>query len=220
MKRLESTTFYDCLTPSQKALYDRSVRIERYLRGELVHSHSGDCLGIIRVISGVISVNMLSDEGREISLFRIREGESFVLSAMCVLKNVSFESNIEAESDTTLEILSAHVLSNIIEENKDAECYLYRLAASRFSNIIIKLQRVVFGSLESRLAEFLLKECEYSGRVKLEFTHEQIAKNIASSREPVTRMLKRFSDEGLVILGRGSITIADKSTLAELCGAK
>ena len=215
-----NASFYDCLTPAQKDLYDRSVRVQQYLRGELVHSHSGDCLGIVRVLSGVISVNMLSDEGREISLFRIREGESFVLSAMCVLKNVPFESNIEAECDTTLEILSSHVLAGIVKENKVAECYLYRFAASRFSDIIMKLQRVVFGSLERRLAEFLLNECEYSGKSKLEFTHEQIAKNIASSREPVTRMLKRFSNDGLVVLGRGIITITDKAELAALCGMK
>lgn len=206
---------YDLLSQKHKELYDKSVRIQTFGRGEAIHSHSGSCLGILRILSGVVSINMISDEGREVTLFRLRDGDCFALSAACVLKNVSFDAIIEAETDTTVEILPSHVLLMIIAEDKAVECEMYRITSNRFSDILTKLQQVMFRSVDSRVAEFLVGESKIVGDV-ITLTHEQIAKNTGSSREVISRMLKRFEDDELVSLGRGTVKIVDRAGLAAL----
>ena len=204
------------LTPAESLSVQRNMLTVSYQKGQLIHHHDGNCLGLFHVVSGQVSVSMLSDEGREITLFRLNAGDDCVLSAACVIHQLTFDVHVEAETDAVINILPAHILSALMEENVAVESYAYKLAAEHFSDAMWSLQQILFFSVDRRIASFLWEE---SARVKsatLTFTHEQIARLTGSAREVVSRTLNRFSREGLVTLGRGCITIQNKEKLKSL----
>ena len=95
-------------------------------------------------------------------------------------------------------------------------CFLYELATKRFSDVMWAMQQIMFKGLDRRLADFLLAEAERTGSNTIRMTHGQIAQHISSAREAVARMLKGFSEDGLVELKRGAITLRDTGGLNHL----
>ena len=95
-------------------------------------------------------------------------------------------------------------------------CFLYELATQRFSDVMWAMQQILFKSLDRRLATFLLAEAERTGSSAIRMTHEQIAQHISSAREAVARMLKSFSEDGLVALRRGEIVLRGVDGLMKL----
>ena len=110
------------------------------------------------------------------------------------------------------------VFRRLTEENVSIRCFLYEMAAERFSEVLWIMQQILFMGFDRRLALFLLEAGRREGP-QLRLTHEQIARDLGSAREVVTRMLRRFSQEGLVELGRGSVTVKDPEGLRRLAGA-
>lgn len=205
--------FYSYLTPEQRQLTDFSLQKITYKKGQVIHHHGSSCVGLILVQKGQIAFSLLSDEGREVTLFRAEAGETCILSAACVFHAMTFSAQIMAETYTEAEILSAPVLASLMEENSDVERIVYKLAVGRFSSVTTTMQQILFLSLEKRLALFLREEANRRGDVRFSVTHEQIAKYIGSSREVVTRMLNQFASRGIVALERGTVTIENPKKL-------
>lgn len=113
-------------------------------------------------------------------------------------------------------IIPANVIAALKEKNLHVRCFLYELATKRFSDVMWAMQQIMFKGLNQRLAEFLFAEAERTGSNTIRMTHEQIAQHISSAREAVARMLKSFSEDGLVELKRGAITLRDKNRLNRL----
>ena len=168
------------------------------------------------VISGEIRTYLLSEEGREITLFRLYPNDICVLSASCVISQITFDTFMTAKQETEVLIVPANAIALLKERNINVKCFLYELAVKRFSDVMWSMQQIMFKSLDKRLAEFLLAEAERTGSDTIRMTHEQIAQHISSAREAVARMLKRFSEDGLVELRRGAITLRDKNRLNRL----
>ena len=156
------------------------------------------------------------DEGREVTLFRLYPGELCVLSASCVISQITFDTQMTAGMDTDVLIIPANVIAALKEKNLHVRCFLYELATKRFSDVMWAMQQIMFKGLDQRLAEFLFAEAERTGSDTIRMTHEQIAQHISSAREAVARMLKSFSEDGLVELKRGAITLRDKNRLNRL----
>ena len=152
------------------------------------------------VLSGEIRTYLLSEEGREVTLFRLYPGELCVLSASCVISQITFDTQMTAGMDTEVLIIPANVIAALKEQNLHVRCFLYELATKRFSDVMWAMQQIMFKGLDRRLAEFLLAEAERTGSDTIRMTHEQIAQHISSAREAVARMLKSFSEDGLVEL--------------------
>ena len=112
--------------------------------------------------------------------------------------------------------IPANVIAVLKEQNLHVRCFLYELATKRFSDVMWAMQQIMFKGLDRRLAEFLLAEAERTGSDTIRMTHEQIAQHISSAREAVARMLKSFSEDGLVELRRGAITLRNKNSLNRL----
>lgn len=126
--------------------------------------------------------------------------------------------NIDAEEDTRALVICAHYFAQVIQENCMVECFAYKLASVRFSDAMRAVRRVLFLSVEQRLAYFLLQEISNTGNASVCMTHEKLAKYLCSAREVITRMLRQFADEGIVTLNRGTITVRDKTKLQRLAG--
>ena len=208
--------YWELLTEKEKKLVSENSYLRRFTSGELVHGGGRDCLGQVTVISGELRNYLLSDEGKEVTLFMLRRGEPCVLSSSCILSQLTFDTQISATEDTELLIVSLGVFQRISEENTDMKLYTYELALERFSQVMETMQRILFLSFDRRLAAFLVDEYERTGSPELRMTHEQIAARISSAREVVARMLKRFSAEGLVESERGMIRLTDIEGLRSL----
>ena len=195
----------------------RGARLAQYDRGALVHGCDGQCLGMIRVQTGRLRACMLSDDGREITLYRLTDGDACVLAAACVIRQITFEVQLVADAPTELLILGAHVFQQLTAENIHVECCMYRLATERFSDVMWAMQQLLFTSFDKRLAQYLWDESGHA-RAPVRATHEQIARDTGAVRETVTRMLRHFADDGIVSLGRGTVTVTDAEKLRRLAG--
>ena len=205
------------IMPVVRELARRGARLVQYDRGALVHGCDGQCLGMIRVQTGRLRACMLSDDGREITLYRLTDGDACVLAAACVIRQITFEVQLVADAPTELLILGAHVFQQLTAENIHVECCMYRLATERFSDVMWAMQQLLFTSFDKRLAQYLWDESDHA-RAPVRATHEQIARDTGAVRETVTRMLRHFADDGIVSLGRGTVTVTDAEKLRKLAG--
>lgn len=213
---LERLPYWDKLSGSERGAM-RAGAVERsYSRGETIHGGGVECLGMVMVLSGLTRTYVLSEEGREVTLFRTGEGECCVLSASCVISQITFDTFMCAETDCKLLVVPTGVFGALTRENIYVRCYMYEQATSRFSDVMWAMQNVLFRRFDQRLAAFLLSESERTGSNEIRMTHEQIAQNTSSAREVVARMLKRFAADGLVEARRGAIRIIDAGGLREL----
>lgn len=213
---LNKLPFWTSLTEQEKEILRKSAVIRRYEKGSFIHSSDRDCLGMLFILSGEIRTYILSDEGREITLFRLYPNDLCVLSASCVISQISFDTQITARQDTEVLIIPPNITALLKEQNISVRCFLYEQATERFSEVMWAMQQILFKGLDQRLAAFLVEECERTNSNTVRMTHEQIARNISSAREAVARMLKQFTQDGLVELKRGEIIIKDTDGLKRL----
>ena len=209
--------FWEKLTEQDKDELCRSTALTTYRKGANIHGGSGECTGAILVKSGSLRAYLLSEEGREITLYRLFAGDICMLSASCVLQAITFDVFVDAEEDSELYIVNGKALARITSRNIYAENFALNVAVSRFSDVMWILQQILFMSLDKRLAIFLNDEIAKNGGNVVHLTHDQVARYMGSAREVVSRMLKYFASEGIVALSRGDITILDKTKLRALC---
>lgn len=212
----DTLAFWDRLTDTQQKMLIESATSNSYAKGSILHSADYECIGTLIVKSGSLRVYILSEDGREITLYRISSGEVCILSASCVLQSITFDVYIDVVEDCQLIQLCSKAFSAIIEGNVYAEAFTYKLTTERFSDVMWAMQQILFMSFDKRLAIFLLDETASLHSDEIKMTHEQIAKLMGSAREVVTRMLKYFSSEGYVELSRGTVRILDKNRLKAL----
>lgn len=208
--------YYGALSDAEMDVLRRSALLREYPRGGIIHGGGTECLGMSLVLSGLVRAYVLSGEGREVTLFRLYEGESCVLTASCVLSEITFDTFLAAERDTRLLIVPGGAFGELAEGNVNVKLYMYEQAVSRFSDVMWSMQNVLFRRFDSRLAGFLLEEYGSGGSPEIRMTHEQIAQNTSSAREVVARMLKRFASDGLVEMRRGAIRLVDIPALRAL----
>lgn len=209
---------YDMLSDDEKELVRNNVSIRNFSKNEIIHSCTGDCLGLIYVISGGIRVSIISEEGRTLTLYKLSEGDTCVVSAACVLHEIRLDSAITASEDTKLLILNSKTLSKLVADNIKVRCYSYEIATKRFSSALFVLQEMILYGFDVRLARYLLECVEKTGSCELHMTQEEVAAEVNSAREVVARMLRQFVMDGLVELKRKVIVIKDTRGLGDIVG--
>ncbi|WKY47569.1 Crp/Fnr family transcriptional regulator [Eubacteriaceae bacterium ES3] len=209
-------TFWPQLSEEQKSLLLDNSILKTYTQGENIHSGDNDCVGVLLIKSGELRTYILSEDGRDITLYRLNEGEVCILSASCILSNITFDVHIDAEKASSVILINASIFQKICSQNIYAENFSYKSAIDRFSDVMWAMQQILFMSFDKRLTIFLLDEVSKSGSNVIAMTHEQIAKYVGSAREVVSRMLKYFEKEGYVKLSRGKIEVIDKVNLREM----
>lgn len=185
-------------------------------KGTLIHNGSMDCTGLLLVKSGQLRAYILSDEGREITIYRLFDMDMCLFSASCMMRSIQFEVTIKAEKDTELWVIPAEIYKSIMKESAPVANYTNELMAARFSDVMWLMEQVMWKSLDKRVAAFLLEESTIEGTNELKITHETIANHLGSHREVITRMLRYFQNEGMVRLSRGTVIILDERKLEEL----
>ena len=204
---IKQLPFWTDLTPSERETILRCARIKEYKSGSLIYSPEQKCLGLIRLLSGGIRTFMLSEEGREVVLYRMKEGDIDLLSASCVVNQITFETQMVAQSDCTVLVVPATCLSEFKRNNLAVRCFIYEKLGERFSDVMKLMQTMLFTRIDKRIAALLLEKSEARSSDSIRITHEEIAAMINSSREVVSRTLKEMERSGLLSLGRGRITL-------------
>lgn len=213
---VKSLTFWDRLSPSQKEKLTAVTKAVQYKKGQPLHCGECQCMGVLVIKTGTLRIYITSEEGREVTLYRLDSGDVCILSASCVLQAITFDVFVEAETDCSILQINSSAFAQLSRENVYAELFSYKLATERFSDVMWAMQQILFTSFDKRLASFLLDESVKNGEDVIHMTHEQIARHLGSAREVVSRMLKYFSREGYVSLSRGGITLTDKKNLRGL----
>ena len=213
---IKQAQFWDKLNPEeQELLLNNAVPIS-YPKGSSLHSPDRECLGVVLVKSGELRISILSEDGRDITLYRLLPGDFCVLSASCILNAITFDVHIEAETDSDTILINAAFFSKLSSQNVYVENFAYKNAVERFSDVMWAMEQILFMKLDQRLAIFLLDEMAKNNTQTLTLTQEQIARYIGSAREAVSRMLKTFQSQGILEQSRGTIRILNKEKLREL----
>lgn len=214
----ECFPIWDKLTPEEQKKLSDSALPRKVKKGTLLHGGSEDCQGLLLVSSGQLRAYIVSEEGREITLYRLFERDLCLLSASCIMQNIQFEVMIEAEKDSELFVVPPRVYKGLQEESAAVANYTGQVMAGRFSEVMWLLEQIMWKSFDKRLAEFLLNETLLEGTDSLKITHEAIGNHLGTAREVVTRMLRYFQSEEMVKLSRGTVEVTDAARLRELCG--
>ena len=205
--------FWSQLSEVEKRLIENAVYVEKYDKGMMMHRTDGSCKGLMTVLSGQLRTYILSEEGREVTLFRVNEEEVCVLSASCLMDTITFDVLIEATEDTEVLVLPASTLNQVVQQNPYIELFLYKSATEKFSDVMWTMQQILFLKIDQRVAQFLWDEMVQKNSMTLSITHDEIARYIGSAREVVTKVLKYMVKEGALELKRGTIIILDKEML-------
>lgn len=207
--------FWNELSESDKQFLCQNSSIEHFEKNQSVHNNMG-CSGIYIVKSGKLRLYMLSEEGREITLYRLSQGDICMLSASCVLQSITFDVYVEAEIKSECYMISGTAFHAVSERVPSVKIYALETAVSRFSDVMWIMQQIVFMSMDKRLSIFLLDETTASGNDTILMTHEQIARHLGTAREVVTRMLKHLASDGVLEVTRKGINIIDKKKLRSI----
>ena len=208
--------FWENMSDSDKETFLRSSHTFSFKKGTNVHD-GNECTGVIIIKSGSLRIYLLSDEGKEITLYRLFPGEVCIFSASCALDSVTFDVFVDSEENSECVVVGGCAYEDLSKRMPEAKIFALEAATQSFSEIMWVMQQILFMSMDKRLAIFLLDEVSKTGSDTVKLTHEQIAKYIGSAREVISRMLKYFSAEGLVSASRSEgIRILDKKRLRAL----
>ena len=208
--------FYNSLSLEEQQGLENQIVFKTFRKGESMHRGSEDCAGLFLVKTGHIRVFMLSESGKEITLYRLFSRDICIFSASCMLADINFDVFIEAEVETQALVIPAEEYFSLQKKVPAVSNYTTGLLSSRFSEVMWVMEQVMFQSFDRRLAGFLLNQSAIEESDTLKITHETIAKHLGSAREVVTRMLNYFQEEGMVTLSRGGITITDRKKIQQL----
>ena len=211
-----SFPFWEKMPERDKETFLRSSYKVRFERGTNIHN-GDECTGVILIKSGSLRLYMLSEDGKEVTLYRLFSGDMCILSASCVLNEITFDVRIDAEEESECVVVGGCALEDLSRRVDAVRIFSLESALGRFSDVMWVMQQILFMSMDRRLAIFLLDECAKSGSDTVRLTHEQIAKYMGTAREVISRMIKYFVNEGLISASRSEgIRILDKKRLRDL----
>lgn len=212
----DTLPFWKLLTKEQRLWLIENISLRHIPSGSIIHGGTGDCDGLFLVRKGQARAFILSESGKEITLYRLFERDICIFSANCVLKNISFDVMVEAEKQTEAFLIPTHVYKKLLEQSLAVSDYTNQLMSSKFSDVMWLMEQILFMRFDQRLAMFLIEQSNIEDSDRISLTHEAISKHLGSAREVVTRMLKYFAGEGMVELYRGGILIKDRKKLQNL----
>ncbi len=216
MNYLEYIPVWPKLEADQRRLLLANAAERTFAKGQPLHSGGENCTGLFLVCRGQLRAYTMSDDGREITLYRLFDRDMCLFSASCMMNSIQFDVSIRAEKDTRVLHIPTDVYKEIMQVSAPLANYTNEVMASRFSDVMWLIDQIMWKSFDRRLADFLLNETAIDDSKVLAITHEVIGNHLGSPREVVTRMLKYFQNEGLVKLSRGTVEILNSEGLSRL----
>lgn len=189
----------------------QNVIVTQLPTGAFVFWEGDTCAQLAIVLSGTVRVYKIGESGREITLYRIEENESCILTASCILSQVEFPAFAVVERNVRAALIPAPILRDWMERYEVWRWYVFELMSKRLADVMTTVEEIAFRRVDTRIAELLARLTEKQASVTI--THQEIAYELGTAREVVSRILKDFEREGMVSLSRGSVTVQNRSAL-------
>jgi CRP/FNR family transcriptional regulator len=199
------------LEPEAKADLLASTQFNRLRGGDIAYRQGQVCHNYVMCIEGQTRVFKTSESGREILLYQVGPGETCVLTTSCLIAGNPFPAESAAETDVLLAALPASVFHRLMIASPRFRHYVLGNYGDLLSSLIMLVDEVAFASLDLRLARRLLAEADEHGVVSK--THQQLALDLGSVREVISRYLSEWERMGWVRASRGSIEVRDRAAL-------
>jgi CRP/FNR family transcriptional regulator, anaerobic regulatory protein len=189
------------------------VGTEYYREGE-------SCTRLALIGEGRVRVYKSSSSGRQITLYHVGPGESCILTASCALTGLSYPATAVVEGDQPLEalIIPADSFRAWVAQYDEVRSFVFQLMSDRLTSMMMLVEEVAFGKMDRRLAAFLLRHVQMENPTanSLAMTHDQIASELGSAREVISRILKDFERHGILEVSRGKINILNIRKLNQI----
>jgi len=202
------------IEPEARRRMEEMARIARLPAGATLFRPGDLCENYLVVLQGAARITLTSESGREILLYRVEPGQSCVLTTAALMSESEYDAEGVTETDVEAMVIPASVFGELLASSAVFRRFVFSSFAVRLQDLIGLVGEVAFSRLDRRLAAFLRKRRGADGQVAM--THQEIAAEVGSTREAVSRLLKSFEREGLVRLRRGAVNIDDEDGLARL----
>ncbi|MEJ2119031.1 MAG: Crp/Fnr family transcriptional regulator [Alphaproteobacteria bacterium] len=166
------------------------------------------------VLEGSVRVQQVSESGREIVLYRVTSGESCPLTTACLMSHEQYLAEAVAETAVRGVVVPRGIFDKLIAQSSDFRRFVFAAFSHRMISLFRLIENVAFARVDIRLAQKLIALADESGTLAL--THQQLASELGTAREVISRQLNEFQRRGWVAAGRGSITLIDRDALAQL----
>ena len=213
---VEKFDFWDKISPTDKNILKSNMIIKRYIKGANVDNTNDRSLGLIILISGKLRVYMESCEGKEVTLFKLLPLDNWILSSSCRLELVRFKTKVIAEEDSILLAVSASCIEKLIKNNVQVMASVYATLTQRFSDVMNLFEEMLFDKFYKRLAKYIIYKYSKIGTTKIPINRTDVAKNMNSAREVVSRNIKILEDEKVIKMDRSTLIITDIKKLKEI----
>jgi CRP/FNR family transcriptional regulator, anaerobic regulatory protein len=203
------------LEPQAKELLVQYARIVEAPVGTVGYREGGACGAYVMRLAGLSRVYKMSASGREILLYRVTAGETCVITTTCLLGGSNYPASTIVEQAIRDVIIPAPAFNQLMVDSAVFRRYVMKNYGALITDLILLLDEVAFHTLDARLAKLLID----SGANSISRTHQQIADELGTAREVVSRQLKRFEQKGWIAMGRGQVEVQDRVKLMELANA-
>lgn len=202
----------DLEEPARIRLAD-AARVKTLPSGFAAFGRGSPCESYLFIVSGTVRVQMISESGREIVLYRVGGGETCILTTACLLSQDDYPADARTETDVEVAMVPASAFRDLVAASAVFRDFVFRSYGRRIADLMLLLEEVAFRRVDVRLAKHLIAR---SAADELTITHQELAVDLGSAREVISRQLKEFERRGWVVLRRGRIEIANAAALRDL----
>jgi CRP/FNR family transcriptional regulator len=202
------------LAPSSRALLEGSARRTACASGTQLIARGDLVAGAYLVERGALRVYYVSAEGREGTLYWVEPGQSCILAINCMFSRLAYPAWVESEGPTEVTVIPGDVYRRLFAAEPAIQNFTFDVLSGRLFELMALIEETASQGLEARLASFLLRRAK--GEADIAITHEQIARHLTTSREVVTRTMRRLSARRLIAATQGRISLLDADGLRRL----
>jgi len=190
---------------------ERDSTVVRLDKGQFAFRSGDECAAYLVVLDGHVRVQLISPAGREVTLYKVDPGGTCVMTTSCLLSGNPYPAEAIAEKNVIALALPHAAFQSALQKHEIFRNHVFEKFSERLKNVIVRVEDLMFESVEARLARALIS-LDREGR--RDITHQELAVELGTAREVVSRQLKRFEEEGIISLGRGQVSVIDRDRLA------
>jgi len=202
------------IEPEARDLFSAKAQVANVPAGTVVFSSGSVCENYLLVIDGSVRVQMVSENGREIVLYRVNDGQTCILTTSCLMTNDVYAAEGVTETEINAVMIPATVFHKLMACSEVFRSFVFASYGTRIEDLLMLVDEVAFQRIDGRLARFLIERM--GAQRQLQKTHQELAAELGSAREVISRQLKEFERRGWVKLSRGRVDISDPGALEAL----
>lgn len=211
---LDSFPGLQLLAPEIREALQTAGRVVAIPAGERIFGPGQAPQNYLLLLSGSIRVQQVAESGRVIVLYRVTTGQSCPLTTACLMGYEEYPAEAMAETASTAVAIPRGTFDSLIARSAEFRRFVFTAFSTRVTGLLLLLDEIAFQRLDIRLAARMLSLADDTGHLSI--THQQLASELGTAREVVTRLLQEFHRRGWLAVGRGSIEILDRNQLGKL----